>query len=319
MRTFIVILLLRLLSSSVAGQDYGPQVSEMAAAMTQSMTSAGKKSVAVLELTDRTGRAACFGQLIAEELSIGLVVGGRGFEVVSRNDGKLKAVLAEQKLGTTGIIDPQSAARIGQIVGVQALIAGTVNIIGDNLRVTLTLIDSTTARIVGGTGATIPRTRAIEEYMTRCESGPPDQPVAAAPVSGPVSNQRPQARTLRSVTVELAGCVRSGASVSCELTFINGDRDRNVDLLPAKAFDSGGLASESARVTLAGMTGAQIRARLINGTRTQSSVVFENIAASATRLSALYVIAYCRDPGTNLHQGAAEQFEFRNVPIGASR
>jgi TolB-like protein len=153
-----------------AAQDYAAQVSELVSAISKAMVSAGKRSVAVLDLADANGRPVCLGQLLAEEVSVGLVSAGQGFETISRNDGKLKAVMNEQRLGTTGAIDPQSAAKVGQLVGVQALVTGTIFPIGDRVRVTLTLIDSTSARIVGAAATQIARTKVIEEYLTPCTS-----------------------------------------------------------------------------------------------------------------------------------------------------
>jgi TolB-like protein len=157
-------------SASAGAQDYDVQVSEMVTAIGKSMTAASKKSVAVLDFVDLNGRPVCLGQVLAEELSVGLVSSGQGFETVSRNDTRLRAVLNEQKLGASGIVDPQSAVRLGQVIGVQALVTGTITPIGDRVRVTLTVIDSMTARIVGGTATQIPRTRAIDEYLAPCTS-----------------------------------------------------------------------------------------------------------------------------------------------------
>jgi curli biogenesis system outer membrane secretion channel CsgG len=64
------------------------------------------------------------GTFLAEEFSVALATGSGGFEVIDRTN--LKTLLQEHKLAATGIIDPQTARKVGEIAGVQALVAGTV-------------------------------------------------------------------------------------------------------------------------------------------------------------------------------------------------
>lgn len=63
------------------------------------------------------------GQAAADELATQLVQAGE-FTVIERD--RLKALLAEQKLGQSGAVDPSTAARIGQLLGVQGIVTGSI-------------------------------------------------------------------------------------------------------------------------------------------------------------------------------------------------
>jgi len=62
------------------------------------------------------------GDLAADLLTQSLVA--RGADVIERQ--QLSAVLAEQHLATSGILDPSTVQQIGKILGVDALFVGTV-------------------------------------------------------------------------------------------------------------------------------------------------------------------------------------------------
>lgn len=66
---------------------------------------------------DRLGLAA------ADELTTQLVRTGE-FTVIERQ--QIDAVLAEQQLGMSGVVDPATAARIGELLGAQAVIIGSI-------------------------------------------------------------------------------------------------------------------------------------------------------------------------------------------------
>jgi TolB-like protein len=249
----VLVTALSLMPADATTQDYTPQVSEMATAISKSMAANAKRSVAILDLTDLNGNPMCLGQLLAEELSVALVSAGQGIEVVSRNDVKLKAVLKEQKLGTTGAIDPQTAVKVGQLVGVQTLVTGTISPIGDRVRLTLTLLDSGSARIIGGAATQLPRTKAIEEYLGSCGGAAASDATPNAGASAP-SSPRATVQTLASagIVFDLKGCQAMAGDLTCDLTATSRGQDRTFGFWEVRAFDSQGTQYESQGIMLAG-------------------------------------------------------------------
>jgi TolB-like protein len=84
-----------------------------------------KTKIAVLdfEMIGDKMETASMGAIISEWFITGIVKSGR-FDVVER--AMLQKILSEQKLGTSGMIDEQSAAALGKVLGVKAIISGSL-------------------------------------------------------------------------------------------------------------------------------------------------------------------------------------------------
>ena len=85
---------------------------------------ADRKRIAVLPFKNESQlNDSYFGGGLDDHLNAGLFQ-TKVYEVIDR--GSLSAVLKEQRLGATGIVDPGTAVQIGKILGVDYLIIGTV-------------------------------------------------------------------------------------------------------------------------------------------------------------------------------------------------
>jgi len=89
--------------------------------------SALKKRVAVINFEDRSGYGHNIGQGVADMLVTSLVESDK-FSVIER--AELDEILKEQGLGQTGLVTPQSAAKVGQLLGVQRIITGSITEFG---------------------------------------------------------------------------------------------------------------------------------------------------------------------------------------------
>ena len=90
-----------------------------------------------------------------EALKVGLaqmlisdLVGTEGVTVVERT--ALQAVLDELELGHSGMVDPDSAARVGKLLGARWMVLGTYFELGGTLFVQSRLVEVETGRIVKG-------------------------------------------------------------------------------------------------------------------------------------------------------------------------
>jgi curli biogenesis system outer membrane secretion channel CsgG len=86
-----------------------------------------KKRIAVINFEDRSGYGYNIGNGVADMLVTSLVESDK-FIVIER--AELDEVLKEQGLGQTGLVTPQSAATVGQLLGVQRIITGSVTEFG---------------------------------------------------------------------------------------------------------------------------------------------------------------------------------------------
>ncbi len=92
-----------------------------------------KKRVAVFDCQDKTDHRYAWwggktvGRGMADMLVTALVKSGK-YTVIERQN--LDKILAEQKLGASGLVTPQTAAQIGKLLGVDLAIVGTVTEFG---------------------------------------------------------------------------------------------------------------------------------------------------------------------------------------------
>ena len=90
-----------------------------------------KKKIAVMDLVDKAGNSHGgwhnVGSGMADMLVTALVKTGK-FDVIERE--QLHKVMEEQKLGSTGAITPESAAKVGQILGINFIVTGSVTEFG---------------------------------------------------------------------------------------------------------------------------------------------------------------------------------------------
>ena len=144
---------------------YEGEIKDISAKMAGEIATAGRKTIAVADFTDLQGNVTELGRFLAEEFSVCLAGSDARFEVVDRIH--LKSIITEHKLSATGMIDPSTARKLGKIAGVEALITGTVTPFGDNVRLTVKILDTETAKIIGASTANLAKTKAIEELLAR--------------------------------------------------------------------------------------------------------------------------------------------------------
>ncbi len=87
-----------------------------------------KKRIAVMEFQDRAGYGYNIGRGLSDMLVTTLVKSGK-FIVVERE--QLDKILAEQGLGLSGAVTPQSAAKVGSLLGVELIVTGSVSEFGE--------------------------------------------------------------------------------------------------------------------------------------------------------------------------------------------
>jgi curli biogenesis system outer membrane secretion channel CsgG len=126
-------------------------------------TTWAKPRVAVMDFDNKTGyRGWRLGQGASDMLSTEMVKIGK-FRMMERE--RIAAILKEQKLGTSGLVNPSTAAQVGKVIGVEYIITGAVTEYGESrgggggrgvsvgtrgysAAVDIRLVDTTTGEIV---------------------------------------------------------------------------------------------------------------------------------------------------------------------------
>ena len=86
-----------------------------------------KKRVAVVDFEDAAGYGHNIGNGLSDMLVTALVE-SKKFIVIERQE--LNKIMQEQGLGMSGAVTPQSAAKVGQLLGVELMITGSVSEFG---------------------------------------------------------------------------------------------------------------------------------------------------------------------------------------------
>ncbi|HLP57305.1 MAG TPA: FlgO family outer membrane protein [Candidatus Deferrimicrobium sp.] len=204
---------------------YEKEIRELSSVMAENIAKAGKTRIAVVDFTDLQGNVTELGRFIAEELAVALLDKKQGFEIVDRTH--LQTLIKEHKLSATGLIDPATAQKLGQIAGVDALVTGSITPFGDSIRISVKILDITTAKLIGAVAANIPKTKAVEELLERGIGNGLQMDTGNSTPSSPISSGK---------AVEVEGfifkpgiCTRKGSDTICNISIMNnGDEDREL-------------------------------------------------------------------------------------------
>lgn len=211
-----------ILSTQIFLFSYEKEIKNISRELAGKIEESGKKSIAVVDFNDLQGNITELGRFLAEEFSTALVTTGKGFEVVDRTH--LKSILAEHKLSFSGLIDPQTARKLGKIAGVEAIVTGTITPFGDSVRLSVKVLVTDTAKVITASTGNIPKTKAIEELLTR--------EVVKTGVIGqtPKSIHKTVAKTeIENFIFEAKYCKMSGKKIICGILVTNtGEKEDSI-------------------------------------------------------------------------------------------
>lgn len=306
-------------------QTYEEQINSLSATMAKNIEKSGKKQIAVVDFTDLEGNVTALGRFIAEEFSVALLNTGSEFEVVDRTH--LQTILKEHKLSTTGIIDPQTARKLGQIAGVEALITGTLTPFGESIRVTVKILDVNTAKVIGASAGNIPQTKPIETLLAQgiaTPEMPPEPKRTSTPpksVDTPTPRPTPQANQVvesRGLIFTLQECRRAGKDAACHLLITSDTQDRDLMIFGhdkddriSRIFDNLGNEYPAKKSVLSNKSGGNVSSFLVAGVPTKATLHFEALSSQARIITLLELT--CTLTGDWF--GERFKVQFRNIPL----
>jgi TolB-like protein len=264
----------------------GDGIKEMATQIIASVTEGNKRRVAVVAFRELDGQPTVLGAYLAESLTTHLF-GAKGLQIVERT--MLDRVMTEMKLGATGAINPSTAAQIGKLAGVDAIVTGSITDMQSSVAVNCRLIDVSTGSVFGAV-----ETRIIKDDDMRAIMGKPMGPTSP---EGPDSGgQKPQARsaptTVQGFQFDLESCTRKGGAVTCTFWVTNQRSDRSffigsgVGVVGFKAWDDRGNQYSGQQIQVANRTMDPLGVKLLANIRTKLIFYIEGnvIGDSLSRL-----------------------------------
>lgn len=280
---------------SAPGGAIGGDVEKLAAEIGQKVQAMGKTRVGVTRFTDLDGKANQQGAFLADEFSLALTDLAQ-LRVFDRD--KIELILKEHKIDQSGLVDPETAARFGQISGIQALVLGTVTPHGNIVRVSVKALDLETAQILATGKVNVLRTEQLESL----EEGEGEAELAEGGQAGSTAGPKkpkaaPQSVVQKNFVFESPGCSLSGQTATCQLLISNQGKNRQLTMRDTQTqlFDDAGngYAPSNGTIANSGWAFYGVRKALLYDTPVRASLVFEGISPQATGIRALYIA--CED------------------------
>lgn len=158
--------LLAVLTAAGAAPAAAEPLERLAAKIEKRLLEGESRKVAVLSFPYHDGKVSSGSSLVQERLTTYLG-GSRRVQVIERK--LLEKVLSELKLGATGLLDDKTTAEVGRVLGVGAVVTGTLHDLKDGrTEVNARLIETESGRI-------------LTARMERIKRSWTDEPVAVLP------------------------------------------------------------------------------------------------------------------------------------------
>ena len=150
--TALLLLLPLLLTHAV----YGQSLEKLAQQLEKGLQAKSNAKLAILNFPYHNGKLSNGSSIVQERLTT-FIVGGGKIEVIERN--LLKKVLEEMKLESTGLIDEKTTQKIGKVLGVGAIVTGTLNdLTAGQVEINARVIQTETGKILTAGQAIVDKT-----------------------------------------------------------------------------------------------------------------------------------------------------------------
>lgn len=140
------VILFMVANDACAQKVIGDAAKELADQIAIAAARQKRRRIAVIPFRELDGRVTVLGTYLAEELVTDLFSTG-AVDVVEHS--MIDKVMAELKFSQSGAVDPDSARHVGRIIGVDAIVTGSIADLKSYVGVNCRLINTETGRIFG--------------------------------------------------------------------------------------------------------------------------------------------------------------------------
>jgi curli biogenesis system outer membrane secretion channel CsgG len=144
---------------SASSGELDKQINILAKQIISRLDAQKTRKIAVIEFTGLEGNVPSLGKYLAEELTTRLFLTGR-FRIIERQ--LMKNMMEEQKLSASGLIDAKTASKFGQILGVDALMTGTIADLNTSVKINARLIAVETGSVFAVASVKVPINKEVE-------------------------------------------------------------------------------------------------------------------------------------------------------------
>jgi TolB-like protein len=294
-------------------------IKDLATQIATNVAKEQKRKIAVLPFRELDGQPTVLDTYISEELVTDLFTIG-GLDIVER--GMLDKLIGEIKLGQTGLIDPDTAKKVGKIVGVDAIVTGTITDLQSYVALNCRLIDAQTGHIFNAAQTKLVKDDDLKKIMgMRLPSSAAGDSAKPVPDQAETAgSQKPgggygQQQEVEGFLFELKGCTLSGNSVSCDLLITNKGDDSTLQVfleylfygLTSRLIGADGTEFKATEVSLGTSKGGSARSTLVSGIPMKARIVYS--VSPEIRKAALIEIS------ANSNDMKYFMVQFRNVAL----
>jgi len=279
-------------------------IADLADRLVKGMPEDRPMTVAVTDFPDSIRNQTCgLGRFMAERLTT-LLSQHRQCRLIERR--RLDMVLNELKFSMSELVDPAKARKLGQMLGVQGLVVGSVTDLGGTVDVDARIIDIQTNVSLPGASASIIQDEVTKRLISDCGaagSNPGPGVVGSQPgVAGPGGTAPESPRksypevTAGDFTITLQSCRMSGTTITCALSVTNNGEDNwfqlhaENDPWSSRFFDQAGNEYHATLARLGNQEhSGWVRNILVKGVPTGARLVFEKVSPEVTQMTALII------------------------------
>lgn len=158
--------------SGAWAQEYEQAVDKLASSLVDTLAHNGQQRGTVMDFTDLQGMPTELGRFLSQELSDQFINRAKGVAFIDR--ANVMHILEEHKLlsnlSSDGFVNPKNIKNIGNLVGVDTLIVGTVTPLAGIIRLSVRAISTETGTIVAAQSISIPETPELRNLQDRAVS-----------------------------------------------------------------------------------------------------------------------------------------------------
>jgi TolB-like protein len=227
----------------------------------------------------------------------------KGLQVVERE--KLEKVLEEQQLGYSGLLNVDSAKKIGELLGAEGIILGTISDMGNDISLNGRLVDIGSGDTVSAAEVKLVKTSLIGQLLdTQIKNSPlpANKPKAGG---GNKKDGKPEVQEVEGFEFAITGCKRTGKTATCSFTIVNKQEDRYLDCSSGSVYgsqtivvDNLGNSYKPDKIQLANCENYSCSQIIVDNLPTRASFVIDDVSSEAT--SAAKVVLDCTQHGNKL-------------------
>jgi len=304
----LILLLLFWVSGIVAQNRMDEEIRQLTEQLVAQLNSRAEiRTVAIADFTNLDNQATPLGKFLAEECRTSLIGStNRRFTVINRS--QLEALMREAGMDADGLINSNTAARLGRINGIDAIVFGVLTPTAGFVRVNLQATHLETTNAVAGVKANITRTpsiTALEKVNEQPVAKPAetDRNNKGANPQGTeiIPNRSASSYRKGNIEMELRGCRQTGAQMECSLKITSRIHDTDLYIYTngSRIMDAtAGYEYSPANLKLADQYGDDSVKKTIVGDHSAELILyFSNIRQALRQISRLDIHCWSHTTG----------------------